>query len=195
MLLKSYPSKLLSHDAELRIILCLALVAVLGVSSIAPVLPHLMDVFHITKQKVAWLITIFTLPGIFFSLFFGVLVDRLGCKKILIPSLTLFAVSGLLCAFTTQFSILLALRFIQGSTATAIGVINLTLITHLYEGKKKTAVMGAQRKCIKHRHGDLSAFRRRARTHQLAFAFHAGDLCLLCHALCAKTFKAKACCA
>jgi ACDE family multidrug resistance protein len=142
MLLKSYPSKLLSHDAELRIILCLALVAVLGVSSIAPVLPHLMDVFHITKQKVAWLITIFTLPGIFFSLFFGVLVDRLGCKKILIPSLTLFAVSGLLCAFTTQFSILLALRFIQGSTATAIGVINLTLITHLYEGKKKTAVMG-----------------------------------------------------
>lgn len=140
--MKYHLTKLLSHDPELKIILCLALVAVLGVSSIAPVLPHLMDVFYITKQKVAWLITIFTLPGIFFSLFFGVLADRFGCKKILIPSLILFAVSGLLCAFTTQFAILLILRFIQGTTAAAIGVINLTLITHLYEGKKKTAVMG-----------------------------------------------------
>lgn len=140
--MNSKSSKLISVDAELGIILSLALVAVLGVSSIAPVLPHLMDVFHITKHEVAWLITIFTLPGIFFSLLFGVLVDRVGCKKILLPSLVIFALCGLLCALTSKFSVLLILRFLQGTTAAAIGVINLTLITHLYEGKKKTAVMG-----------------------------------------------------
>lgn len=132
----------LRHNPELKIILCLALVSVLGVSSIAPVLPHLTDIFSITKQKAAFLITIFTLPGILFSLFFGVLADRFGCKRILIPALALFTLSGIACALSQSFSILLILRFFQGTSAAAIGVINLTLITHLYEGKQKTAVMG-----------------------------------------------------
>lgn len=50
----------------------------------------------------------------------GVLSDRHGRKMVPTPSLLLFGVAGVLCAFARGFGLLLALRPIQGMGATAL---------------------------------------------------------------------------
>jgi len=116
--------------------------AVLGVSSITPILPRVAELFHRTPQNVALLIVAFTLPGVLFTPLMGVMGDRVGRKKVLVPSLVLFAVAGAACGLARDFETLLALRFLQGAGSAALGAINVTLLGDLYKGTERAAAMG-----------------------------------------------------
>ncbi len=130
------------RDRNLQIIFLVTLMAVLGVASITPVFPIIARQLHISTQSIGLLVTVFTLPGIFLTPALGILSDRLGRKKILIPSLFLFALGGSACALAQNFEVLLVLRFVQGLGAAAIGSLNATLIGDLYTGKKRIIAMG-----------------------------------------------------
>jgi ACDE family multidrug resistance protein len=129
-------------DPNLHVIFGVTLVAVLGVSTITPVLPQVATVFERTPQAVALLIVVFTLPGVVFTPILGVVGDRLGRKKVLVPSLFLFAVAGTVCGFARDFETLLVLRFLQGVGAGALGAINVTLLGDLYRGAERATAMG-----------------------------------------------------
>ncbi len=98
--------------------------------------------FHRTPQGVALLIMAFTLPGALFTPVMGVLGDRVGRKKVLVPSLVLFAVAGAACGLARDFETLVALRFLQGVGSAALGAINVTLLGDLYKGTERAAAMG-----------------------------------------------------
>jgi MFS transporter, ACDE family, multidrug resistance protein len=53
----------------------------------------------------------------------GVLSDRYGRKKILVPALLLFGLAGGACAFARNFDVLLVFRFFQGMGAAALGTL------------------------------------------------------------------------
>ncbi|MFX0097599.1 MAG: MFS transporter [Candidatus Hodarchaeota archaeon] len=129
-------------DRNLQIIFGVTLMAILGVASIAPVLPEIRDAFGISDQMVVLLVTFFTLPGVILTPVLGILADRYGRKKILVPSLILFGISGGACAFASDFGILLILRFFQGFGAASLGVLNITVIADLYSGEQRTMAMG-----------------------------------------------------
>jgi len=116
--------------------------AVLGVSSITPAFPEIGRVLHLSSQAVAQLITVFTLPGVFLAPVLGVLTDRWGREPILVPALIVFGLAGSGCALTRSFSVLLALRFVQGIGAAALSVLYITLLGDLYRGQERTAAMG-----------------------------------------------------
>lgn len=132
----------LYKDRNLQIVFAVTLMAVLGVSSIIPALPLMIETFGISPSSVGLIFTVFTLPGIFFAPLAGIFADRLGRKKILIPALLLFGLAGPACFFITDFNTLLLLRFIQGIGAAAIGVINLTIIGDLFTGNERIKAMG-----------------------------------------------------
>ena len=129
-------------DNNLQVVFAVTLMAVLGVSSITPVLPNIAAVFDRTPQSVAWVIAAFTLPGVLFTPVAGVLGDRIGRKVVLIPCLILFAVAGTACGFVRSFEALLILRFLQGAGAAALGAINITLIGDLFSKQQRAAAMG-----------------------------------------------------
>ena len=129
-------------DTNLQVVFAVTLMAVLGVSSIAPVLPSVATVFDRTPQSVAWVIAMFTLPGALFTPVAGVLGDRIGRKVVLIPCLILFAVAGTACGFARSFELLLMLRFLQGIGASALGAINITIIGDLFTRQQRAAAMG-----------------------------------------------------
>jgi MFS family permease len=129
-------------DRNLHVIFSVTLMAVLGVSTITPVLPSVADVFHRTPQSVALLIVAFTLPGALFTPVVGVMGDRVGRKKVLVPSLVVFALAGAACGFARDFPLLVTLRFLQGTGAAALGAINVTLLGDLYDGPRRAAAMG-----------------------------------------------------
>lgn len=124
------------------IIFGVTLMVVMGVSSISPVFPLIKEEFNVTEQQVGLLITFFNLPAIFLTPLFGVLADRYGRKKFMVPFLFLFAISGVLSGLTTNFNILLLLRAINGAGASALGALNVTLMGDLFRERERLKVIG-----------------------------------------------------
>ncbi len=132
----------LYRDKNLQIIFSITLVAVLGVASITPAFPKIAQSLHLSETQVAYLISVFTLPGIFLTPFAGILADRFGRKTVLIPALFLFGLAGFACFFTKDLFWLLVFRFFQGVGAAPLGSLNVTLIGDFFKGRQRTAAMG-----------------------------------------------------
>lgn len=135
-------SRKLIFQPNLQIIFGITLVAVMGVSSIAPAFPQMEEVLGVSAQRIGLLITVFTVPGVVLTPVLGILADRYGRKKILVPSLIVFGLAGFACFFTHSFSALLIFRTLQGVGAASLGAINVTLIGDLYEGHRRAEAMG-----------------------------------------------------
>ena len=129
-------------DKNLYVIVSITLMAVMGVSSITPVFPAVVDAFGIPPEAVGLLITVYALPGIFLTPLFGALADRLGRKQVLVPALILFALAGSACSLTRDFQVLLILRFFQGVGGASLGSLTATLIGDLYREERRTEAMG-----------------------------------------------------
>ncbi|WP_244963536.1 MFS transporter [Oceanidesulfovibrio marinus] len=134
--------KRLIFDRNLMICFGVTLMVVMGVTSITPVLPKVMEVFGISARQIGLLITSFTIPGVVLTPVMGVLADRFGRKRIIVPSLFLFGIAGAACCFTRDFHLLLTLRFFQGVGAAALGPLNITIIGDLFSGQRRTAALG-----------------------------------------------------
>ncbi len=127
---------------DLQIVFGITLISVIGVNSIAPAFPQIVRDLHLTEGQVVMLITIFTFPGIVLSPVMGMLADRIGRKKVIVPSLFLFSAAGCACAFTSDYHILLALRFANGVGASALGGLNQTIIGDMFSGEERTTALG-----------------------------------------------------
>jgi MFS family permease len=90
-------------DHNLHIVWGVTLMAVPGTSSITPAFPTIVRELGVSSGQVGLLITVFTLPGILMTPLLGVLSDRYGRKKILVPALLLFGIAGGACAFARDF--------------------------------------------------------------------------------------------
>lgn len=132
----------LYRDRNLQIIFGVTLMAVLGVSSITPAFPSIRRELGVSGSQIGLLITFFTLPGVILTPVLGVLADRIGRKRILVPSLFLFAIAGTACAFTRDFNVLLAMRILQGIGGAGVGGMNMIIIGDLYSGRQRTEAMG-----------------------------------------------------
>lgn len=130
------------RDHNLHVLFGVTLMAVLGVSSVTPAFPRIRDALGVSSAEVSLLITVFTVPGVVLTPVLGVLADRHGRKRILTPALLLFGIAGGLCAFARSFELLLALRFMQGMGAAALGTLNVTIIGDIYSGRERSAAMG-----------------------------------------------------
>ena len=129
-------------NTNLQIIFGITLAYIMGVSSITPAFPKIVKELNISVKDVGLLITAFSFPGILLVPFLGVIADRWGRKRIIIPFLMLFGIAGGLCFFVRDFELLLILRLIQGIGAAPLGSLTVTIIGDLYSGKELIAAMG-----------------------------------------------------
>ncbi|MHC1605211.1 MAG: MFS transporter [Candidatus Methanofastidiosia archaeon] len=132
----------LYRDKYLQMIFATTLMAVIGVSLITPAFPEIRQALDLTDRQIGFLITFFTVPGIFLSPVFGILSDRKGRKLVLVFSLFLFGLAGSLIALTTNFNLILFLRFVQGSAASGLSTLSITLIGDIYKGNERSQAMG-----------------------------------------------------
>jgi MFS family permease len=129
-------------DKNLLIIFGVTLTAVLGVSSLMPILPELPAAFGVSRAAVALVVTAFTLPGVLLAPVSGVLADRYGRKIVLVAALLIFSVFGSACAFADDIWTLAALRTMQGAGAAPLGILNMTLVGDLFSGLDRAKAMG-----------------------------------------------------
>ncbi|WP_373526904.1 MFS transporter [Nostoc sp.] len=129
-------------ELNFQIICAVVLIAVIGVSSVTPAFPQLAKDLNINPKNLGLLITVFTLPSLILGPIIGVLADRWGRKRIIVPSLFLFGIAGTACAFARNFDLLLWLRLLQGIGAASLLSLGITLIGDLYTGDRRTTAMG-----------------------------------------------------
>ncbi len=132
----------LLKDRRLYVIFGITLVGVMGVASITPALPKIAKTFDLSQTQIGLLISAFTFPGIFLTPIAGIIADRIGRKKVLVPSLFLFGIAGFAIFFVDKFEYIIILRILQGIGAAPIGSLNTTLIGDFYKGKQRPEAMG-----------------------------------------------------
>ena len=130
------------RSATLHVILASSLMGVMGVSLISPLLPELRTVFDVSDSQIGLVITVYTLPGVFLTPFIGLIADRIGRRRVIIPLLFVFGIGGVGIAFARTFSEVLLLRFLQGIGASALITLAVTLIGDTFSGPRRNRLMG-----------------------------------------------------
>lgn len=136
------------RSPKLRALLASTLVLPLGVTLLSPVLPVIRSAFGLTDFRTSLLIACYFLPGIVFSPVVGLLADRYGRRSVLLPSLIGFGLVGGSIAFVDNFTLILAMRVIQGSAAAGIFILTVTFISDLFHGIERNTVLGINSACL-----------------------------------------------
>jgi len=114
---------IVAEPSKARQVLAVGLVgfcAFLSLYSTQPLLPLFQHVFHASKLAVSLSVSAATLAVALSAPFVGILSDRLGRKKVIIPSIYLLAVANLLTATSPDLSALIFWRFVQGLLTPAV---------------------------------------------------------------------------
>lgn len=108
------------------LILAITGTGIMGNTLLAPAIPDILDEFGVGDAGAGLLIAATSFPGIFMAPVMGVLADRLGRRRVLVPCLATFAVFGTAAALAPSFPFLIAARF--GMGIGAAGLINLAVV-------------------------------------------------------------------
>ena len=128
-------------QATLAMIFGMVLLVTMGISSLIPILPDLASAFGIALEDSWRIIAAFALPGLICTPFVGVLADRYGRKRVLIPALLCFTFGGVAGAFADSYMELLVFRMIQGAGSAPLGLLYPTIIADTWTGTERIRAM------------------------------------------------------
>lgn len=127
----------------MQLILAIAMVTMFGGPVIAPALPMVQVALGVETASIGLLMTAFSLPGVVSIPITGVLADRYGRRKVIVPLLMLYGLAGGLSVFAPNFEILLAMRFLSGLGAGSLATLSLILIGDMFANDKdRVAALG-----------------------------------------------------
>jgi MFS family permease len=115
---------------------------VMGVSLLSPTLPAVQQALGVTETEVSLLLTAFSLPGIVLAPLIGILADRYGRRAVLVPCLVGYGLAGGSVVLVRNFEVILALRIVQGSAASGLVTLAVTLIGDDFAGRQRSQLMG-----------------------------------------------------
>lgn len=130
------------RENEFQLLLLSTIFPILAAGIVSPVLDSVIGPFGTTPANIGLMISFVTAPAIVFIPFAGVLADRYGRKPILTGSLLLFGATGTAIVATTDFRVVLGLRFLQGVGYSGIAPVITTSIGDMYEGERETTGQG-----------------------------------------------------
>ena len=107
--------------------------AFLSLYSTQPLLPLFHQIFHASKLAVSLTVSAATLAVAISAPFVGIVADRVGRKKVIIPSIYLLAVANLLTAFSPNLPVLIGWRFVQGVLTPAVFAVAVAYINEEWE--------------------------------------------------------------
>ena len=127
------------------IVLAVALTVVVhdwGGGVLAPAYLTIVQDFQLTPVELGFLTSVYSLPGIFMSPLYGVLSNRYGRRRILLPLLMLFGVAGIGAGFAADYLMLLVFRALQGFSVAACYPLAIIILGDLFEGDKRGHAVG-----------------------------------------------------
>jgi MFS family permease len=126
----------------LVLVFAVTVTGILGNTLISAPLPDILVEFGEGDAAAGLLVAAATLPGIVMAPVIGLMADRFGRRKVLIPCLAVFGIGGLLAVGAPSFDSLLACRLLQG--VGSAGLINLAvvLLADSWDGEERARLIG-----------------------------------------------------
>jgi len=115
--------------------------AMLGAGLVIPILPQLLIEFGASGKAAGYLVSAFGLTQFLFSPIAGNFSDKYGRKPMIIGGLILFALSNLVGAVASNFTIFLISRFIGGIGSAALVPSIMAYIVDITTEEKRTKAM------------------------------------------------------
>jgi MFS transporter, ACDE family, multidrug resistance protein len=120
------------------------LVMTLGNSMLIPVLPTFEKELGISSFQSSMIITVYSIVAIFLIPIAGYLSDRIGRKKVIIPSLIIAAIGGLIAGWASwklsnPYLFILIGRVLQGVGAAGASPIVLPLVGDLFKNEEEVS--------------------------------------------------------
>ncbi|MFF4035167.1 MFS transporter [Streptomyces sviceus] len=138
------------HRLRLTLLMAGACLPILGAVLIAPVLPQMQDHFADVPGVDALVPMALTIPALSLALlapFAGVLVDRLGRKRLLVVATVVYAILGTAPLWLDSLVAIVAARALVGVTEAAIMTCCTTLLGDYYSGRQRDRYLAMQTMC------------------------------------------------
>ncbi len=121
-------------------VVCAGFCAFLALFAPQPLLPMLAAVFHASAASVSLVVTASTVAVAIAAPFAGMIADRLGPKRVMVPAAFLLAAPTLLAATSSNLVQLLIWRFLQGVFTPGIFAVTVAYINDEWETGTGAAV-------------------------------------------------------
>ncbi|MDR3663905.1 MAG: MFS transporter [Mycobacterium sp.] len=128
--------------AEIWLLAGANVVIALGYGVVAPVLPQYARNFGVSISAATFVITAFALMRLMFAPPSGLLVQKLGERRVYLTGLLIVAMSTLACAFAQTYWQLLLFRSLGGAGSTMFTVSSLALMIRLSPSDARGRVAG-----------------------------------------------------
>jgi predicted MFS family arabinose efflux permease len=129
-------------DYRLLVLLVAGSLTTMAGGVVAPILPEMVQQLHLDPRLAGNLVSLHCLTIAIFSPLLGILADRIGRVRVLIPSLILFALFGMAGALMNSLGPLLVSRGLLGAASGGIAAASLGLLGSMYEGKARSQALG-----------------------------------------------------
>lgn len=126
---------------DLASIASIPLIMTLGNSMLIPVLPTMEKELGITNLQSSMIITLYSVVAIFLIPIAGYLSDRIGRKKVIVPSLLIAGIGGAVSGWAAwqmdgSYAFILAGRVLQGVGAAGASPIVLPLVGDMFKNER-----------------------------------------------------------
>lgn len=133
------------HHASIEFVVLMAVMSSLiafSIDAMLPALPQIAADLAIARENDRQLIVTALFLGLALSqLVYGPVADTLGRKPTIYCGFVIFLVGTLLCAFATDFNVMLLGRLLQGIGAAGPRIVSIALIRDLYSGREMAKVL------------------------------------------------------
>jgi MFS family permease len=137
-----------ANSTAVRItLLAASSIAIFAGATLAPALPAMRENFQDVPNIDLMVRLVLTLPALFIGLlspFVGLIVDKIGRKRVLVVSILVGALAGISGYFVETLGLLLAGRAILGIAVAGSMTSATTLIADYYEGPARSGFLGLQ---------------------------------------------------
>ncbi|MBD2462336.1 MFS transporter [Oscillatoria sp. FACHB-1407] len=109
---------------------------------VSPVLPEMVQHLNLDPKWAGMLVSMHALTIALFTPILGILADRIGKLKVMIPSLILYSLFGISGAFIPHLVPLLVVRGLLGAASGGVAAASIGLLGSMYDGDLRSRVLG-----------------------------------------------------
>jgi MFS transporter, ACDE family, multidrug resistance protein len=120
--------------AQLALAIAAAVGTLFGVQGISAALPVVERELGVSESELGLFTAIYMLPAVIFAVPLGYAADKLGRRRVFVSMVVLYSLAGAAQAWTTDFGVILGLRFLQGVGFGGLMPLTVTLIGDAYRG-------------------------------------------------------------
>lgn len=132
----------MNRRPPLWFIFSVTVAGILSNTLLSPNIPDILDSFGEPESRAGILVASGPLPGVVVAPIIGIVADRLGRRRVLLPCLVLFGIAGLAAAAAPSFELLLAARVVQGIGGAGLINLAVVMISDFWTGTERTSLIG-----------------------------------------------------